>query len=319
MSILKAVRGIRLGAGEWWALGSALTYAFANVMTRVVSVIGDPLAGSIIRILPITVLGCGLMLWRYRETMRRLLPGRQNFFGWRAVGLLALYTLVISPLASIGIYLAFRYGGVLVAVPVISLHPLWGALIAVPFLGEVVNRRIGGGIVAAVIGIGLLTYGQHVGAPVSTQWPLGLVYAAVTALCFAMGANLNRYLIPRGVDIFSLLGITNAGSLLVLTLGLWAAGRLHTLTAFSTDEIWRLFLAGGLSGLGSITLFAAFAFTTVASATTLKSLDAGLASLIAIFALGEAVNWPVSLGLVLILGGAVVVQAGMARPAVANP
>jgi drug/metabolite transporter (DMT)-like permease len=310
MPSANAERLSRFGTGEWWALGSALTYALANVMTRVVSVTGDPLAGSIIRILPITFLGCGLMVWRYRPTLRRLQPGRQDFFGWRALGLLALYTLVISPLASLAIYLAFRYGGVLIGVPVMSTHPLWGALIAVPFLGEAFNKRIGGGIFAAVIGIGLLTYGQHIGVPVSSQWPLGLLYATVTALCFAVGANLNRYLIPRGVDVFSLLGITNAGALVVLGAGLWASGRLNMLTTFSAGEVGRLFLAGGLSGLGSITLFTAFAFTTVASATTLKSLDTGLASLIAIVALNEAVNWPVGLGLVLIVGGAWAVQMG---------
>ncbi len=310
MSNAHAERLSRFGAGEWWALGSALTYAFANVMTRVVSVTGDPLAGSIIRILPITFLGCGLMVWRYRSTVLRLRPGRDGFLGWRAVGLLAFYALVISPLANLAIYLAFRYGGVLVGVPIMSTHPLWGALMAVPFLGEAFNKRIGGGIFAAVIGIGLLTYGQHIGAPVSPQWPLGLLYAIVTALCFAVGANLNRYLIPRGVDVFSLLGITNAGALVVLGVGLWASNRLDTLTTFSAGEIWRLFLAGGLSGLGSITLFTAFAFTTVASATTLKSLDTGLASLIAVFALDEAMNWPIGLGLVLIVGGALIVQMG---------
>jgi drug/metabolite transporter (DMT)-like permease len=310
MARANAERLSRFGAGEWWALGSALTYAFANVMTRLVSVTGDPLAGSIIRTLPITIIGCGLMVWRHRETMRRLLPGRQQFFGWRAVGLLALYALVISPLASFAIYLAFRYGGVLVAAPVLALHPLWGALIAVPFLGEAFNKRIGGGIVIAVLGIALLTYGQHIGAPVSPQWPLGLLFAMVTAVCFAVGANLNRFLIPHGVDVFSLLGLTNVGALVVMGVGLWASGRFEALAAFSAGEVWRLFLAGGLSGLGSILLFTAFAFTTVASATTLKSLDTGLASLIAVFALTEAVNWPIALGLVLILGGAWIVQMG---------
>ncbi|MEK7278527.1 MAG: hypothetical protein AAB427_14340, partial [Chloroflexota bacterium] len=102
-----AERLSRFGAGEWWALGSALTYAFANVMTRLVSVTGDPLAGSIIRTLPITIIGCGLMVWLHRETMRRLLPGHQQFFGRRVIGLLAIYALVISPLASFAIYLAF--------------------------------------------------------------------------------------------------------------------------------------------------------------------------------------------------------------------
>lgn len=310
----RAVRVLQWGAGEWWAGASAATYAFANVMIRVVSVVGDPLAGAFIRILPLAVLTLGVMVWRYRGTMRRLLPWHEDFFGWQAMGLLTFYTLVISPLANLVIYLAFRYGGVLVAVPVMSLHPLWGALLAVPFLGEAFNRRIGGGIVAAVAGIALLTYGQHVGTPVSPEWPLGLLYGMLTGLCFAAGANLNRYLIPRGLDVFSLLAITNLGALVVLGLVIAGQGRLETLASFSPSELGKLTLAGVLSGLGSFTLFTAFAFTTVASVTTLKSLDTGLASLIAVLMLGEAVNLPIGIGLLLILGGAFVVQMGKPAP-----
>jgi drug/metabolite transporter (DMT)-like permease len=317
MAIANAERSSRFGAGEWWALGSALTYAFGNVMTRLVSVTGDPLAGAIVRTVPITLLGCGLMAWRHRETLRRLLPGQPRFFGRRAVGLLAFYALLVSPLSTIALYLAFRYGGVLVAAPVMSLHPLWGALIAIPFLGEAFNRRIGGGIVIAVLGIALLTYGQSTGTPVSPEWPLGLLYAMLTALCFAVGANLSRFLIPRGLDVFSVLGLTNVGTLLVLGVALSASGRFDTLVTFSAAEVWRLFLAGGLSGLASIALFTAFAFTTVASATTLMSLNTGLAALIAVVALSEAINWPVAAGLVLIVGGALVVQMGkVVRPPV---
>lgn len=302
-----------LGQGEWWALASALCYALGNVMTRIVSVTGDPLAGTVIRTLPVALIGLALMRWRHPETVRRLLPGRPGFFGWRVLAYLIAYCVVITPVTTLALYLAFRYGGVLITVPIISMHPMWAAIVAVPFLAEAFTLRTGAGILVSVLGIGLLTYGQHVGTPVSTQWPLGVAYALLTSFGFAAGANLNRYLIPRGVDVFSLLGLTNIATVIVLGLSLLVAGRFGGLFGFTSSEVSQVLLSGALSGIASFTLFTAFAFTTVASATTLKSLDAGLASVIAVLLLGEQLNGPVLLGLGLILGGVVVVQLSKAQ------
>jgi len=83
---------------------------------------------------------------------------------------------------------------------------------------------------------------------------------------------------------------------------------------FNGTQIWQLLVSGGLSGVGSFTLFTALALTTVASATTVKSLDVGIATLIAILFLGEVLNWPVGLGILIIVAGVLVVQTGTSRP-----
>ncbi|MFQ5610571.1 MAG: DMT family transporter [Anaerolineae bacterium] len=313
MRSLRAVREIHIGLGESWALASAVSYALGNVLTRVVSVGGDPLAGSIIRTLPLMFASLGIMAWRYGG-IARLLPRRAGFMGWRGLGVLAFAGLVNTPVSIVALYLAFRYGGVLVAVPIFSINPLWGALIAVPFLGEAFNKLIGGGIVATMIGIALLTYGQHVGTPVSPQWPLGVVYAMLTSLSWGLGANLRRYVLKRGLDVFWLNGITSTAGIVLLTAILAGMGRLDTVFEFSSTQIWQLFSAGGLSAIGNWTLSAAFVLTVVASVTTLKSLDIVIASLLAIFFLGEVLNLPVGLGILIIIAGVLLVQTGMARP-----
>ena len=314
--MLRKMQGVSLGLGEAWAFASAMVFALGNVLTRIVSVGGDAIAGSLLRTVPIILLSLVLMGRRYKES-ERLFPRRERFLGWRSISILAIYTFVISPIGILGLYLAFRYGGVLVAAPVLSLHPLWGALIAGYFLKEAFNRRIAGGIIASIVGIALLTYGQHTGTPVSPQWPLGVAYGLFTSLGFALGANFMRYLLSSGLNLFWLVGLSNTGGALVLLVLLILQGHTYTLGQFSVIQLGQLAAAGGLSGLGSLTLAAAMALTTVASATTLKSADVGIASLIAILFLGEAINLPVGLGILLIIGGVLVVQSGKA-PATAS-
>lgn len=308
---LGAVGTIRIGPGERWAIAAAMAFAAGNILTRIVSVGGDAVAGSIIRTVPLIVPSV-VMMARRREAVKELSPQQESFIGWRAVGLLAFSSLVIIPSGILALYLSFRYAGVLVAVPIFSVNPLWGALIAVPFLGEAFNRRIGGGIIITIVGISLLTYGQYVGTPVSPQWALGVVYAAYTALTWALTANFRRYFLLKGLNIFWMIGINSTVGVAVLLLALAALGRTETLFEFSSTQIWQLIFAGALSALGNFTLAAASALTTVASITTLKSLDVVIGSIVAISFLGEVMNLPVAAGILLLVGGIIIVQAGKA-------
>ena len=309
----RAARAIRFGLGEWWALGSAMTYALSNVLTRVVSVEGDPLAGSIVRTLPLALGSVVIMAWRYRK-IDHFLPRREGFLGWRALGVMGFSALVNTPLSILTLYLAFRYAGVLVAVPIFAANPLWGALIAVPFLREVFNWRIGGGILIAMGGVSLLTYGQQIGTPVSPQWRIGVVCAVLTSLSWGLGANLRRYLLSNGMDMFWLNGIGSTTGIAVLAMILAGMGRLDTVFEFSLTQTGQLFASGGLSAVGTWMLSASFALATVARVTTLKSLDVIIASLIAILFLGESLTIPVGVGILVIITGILIAQAGTTRP-----
>lgn len=298
---------IRFGRGEWYAFGGAIAFALTNVLTRVAAVEGNVLAGTVIRLLPTLLFSLGMMVWR-RERTARVLAGQADFIGWKDIGWLIFYGIVVAPLAQMWLFLSFRYGGVLVAVPFFSTSPLFGALIAVPFLGEVFDKRIGVGIVTTILGIVLLTYGQHTGVPFSEQWPLGALYGLLTGLMWALSSNIGGHLLRRGMDIYTLLGITLGTSGIVFTIILTVSGQLGAFTAFSTAAFWSLLSAGLLFGVAQYLLFTSFALTTVASASTIKTFDVGIATLVAVLLLGEVINLPIGIGILLIIGGILVVQ-----------
>lgn len=307
MSAPSLLHTLRFGGGEWYAFGGAIAFALTNVLTRVAAVEGDVLAGTVIRLLPTVLFSLGMVIWR-RERAARVLAWRANFIGWKDIGWLIFYGVVVAPLAHVWLFLSFRYGGVLVAVPFFSTNPLFGALIAVPLLGEVFDKRIGVGIVTTILGIALLTYGQYTGVPFSAQWPLGALYGLLTGLMWGLSSNIGGHLLRRGLDIYTLFGITLGASGIVLTLILAVSGKLGAFTAFSTPAFWSLLSAGLLLGVAQYLLFTAFVLTTVASASTIKTLDVGIATLIAVLLLGEVINLPMSVGILLIVGGVAVVQ-----------
>ena len=184
----------------------------SNVLTRVGATQGDALAGSIVRLLPLVLMGLGLMAWR------------ADFVGWRDIGWLTFYSLVVTPLSQLSIFLALRFGSVLVAVSLFSTFPLFGALIAIRFLGQAFNRWIGAGIVTCLLGITLLTLGQYSGRPFSPLWPVGAVCALLAGLTWGTSANLSGHLLRRGLDVYTLLVVTTVTAVVVLSLGLTAAG-----------------------------------------------------------------------------------------------
>jgi drug/metabolite transporter (DMT)-like permease len=306
----------RFGPGEWLAAGGAINHALGNVLTRVASVGGDPWAGSILRTIPIAIIGIVVMAFR-PEQGAKLLPRNKYFLGWRAIKLLVFYCLVIAPVSLISFYMAIRYGGVLVAVPIFATNPLLSALIAIPFLGEAFNWRIGGGIILTIFGIVILTYGQHIGSPVSANWPLGVLFALVTSLSWAAAANLSRDLLPQGLDLFWLLGLTNGMGIIVMISILASVGRLDALGDFSLFHVGQLMLSGIFSGMGGLLLSAGFLYTSVASVTTIKSIDVAIATILAVAFLGESINVMIASGIVIILGGVLIVIAGKPEQAIA--
>lgn len=226
----------------------------------------------------------------------------------RDIGMLALYGLVVLPLSQLWLFLAFRYGGLLIASPFFSTSPLFAALIAVPLLGEVFKRRLGAGLVTAIIGAALLTYGEHTGIPFSPQWPLGALFGLLTALMFSISANLTGYLLRRGLDIYTLLGITSMSVVLMFTVLLAGSGRLSEFSAIPTTAFWALLFAGVSQGLARYFYSRSLALTTVASANAIKALEVVIGAVVAILLLGEVINVLIGFGIALILGGVIVVQ-----------
>jgi drug/metabolite transporter (DMT)-like permease len=304
---------IQLGAGELRALAAASAFAAGNVLTRLAAVEGSALAGSVIRLVPQIAFSLAIMALR-RETFHVLLPWRRTFLGWHSIGWLALYALGVAPAAYLSLYLALKYGGVLVAVPLISTFPLFSALLAGAFLGEAFTRRMGLGLVVALLGITALTFGQYQSHPLSATWLLGALFGVTAGFTWGLSANLSAHLLRRGLAVFPMLSITSSGALGVLALGTLLLEGGGAITAFPSAQLQPLILAGAITGIANYLLFSAFAYTSVASGSALKTLDTLLASLAAVLFLGETFNFLVASGIVITVAGIFWVQLSRPQP-----
>lgn len=66
-SALKSIRILRIGVGEWLALGAALSFAGASSVLRGVAIAFDPLSGTVIRLLPLALFSLGMMALRRKR------------------------------------------------------------------------------------------------------------------------------------------------------------------------------------------------------------------------------------------------------------
>ncbi len=306
-TVLNSIRTLRIGVGEWLALGAALSFAGASSVLRGVAVAFDPLAGTVIRLLPLALFSLGMMALR-RKRAARVITARAGSFGWRYIGWLAFASLVATPVAHLSLFLSLRYSGLLVAVPAYSTQQLFSALLAIPVLGESFSKRLRAGIVVSLLGITLLSYGQHSGVPVSALWPLGMAFGLLTGAMWGIRNSIGARLLRMGLELFTWHGITTAASVAVITLILALSGNLQALSIESINSVRTLLIAGVMTALGQYLIFAAVKRTTVASASTLKSLDVVFTSLVAVALLGEVISLSIALAIVLIFAGTIVVQ-----------
>jgi len=301
-----SVRGIHLGKGELWALLAALTYALNNVFTGA-AVHGHDLnylVGVTLRALPTLVISC-VVGWGLR---RRPRPAVSPVGDWRlALALLgnSLLTFVIAgPLQ----FAALQAGGVVITSPITGTQVLWGALVAAIFLHEALNRRMVLGIVVTILGIAFLAWGKSGGVVLSARWWLAIPYATATALCWSLAGVLITYAMRRGVDRFQALALAVCISLACLNVYLLVSGDIIAYKTTPRQLLLSVFIAGIFGAVALISITSAMAFTSIASANSINSLQVALAPLIAWAFVGEHMNVPMVLGILLILVGVVVVQ-----------
>ena len=306
-SALKSIRTLRIGVGEWLALGAALSFAGASSVLRGVAIAFDPLSGTVIRLLPLALFSLGMMALR-RNRGSQVIGGRAGGLGWRSIGWLAFARLVATPVAHLSLFLSLRYSGLLVAVPAYSTQQLFSALLAIPVLGETFSKRLGAGIVVSLLGITLLSYGQQTGVSVSTLWPLGIAFGLLTGVMWGIRNSIGARLLRMGLELFTWHGITTTASVAIIALILAASGNLQALSVESITSVRTLLIAGVMTALGQYLIFAAVKRTTVASASMLKSLDVVFTSLVAVVLLGEVINLSITLAIVLIFSGVIIVQ-----------
>jgi drug/metabolite transporter (DMT)-like permease len=302
----RLLQHIQLGKGEIWALAAALGYALYQVFLGV-AMQGEVhnMVGATVQAIPVLLFATA-MGWvinrRGKETTSPLSD-------WRLIGALVCNGLLLFVIATPLLFGSLRKGGVLITSPVSGTQVLFAALLAALLLREPFTGKMALGMVISVVGIFALTAGRS-GADLSPTWWLAVPYALGTALCWAMAGVLLTYSMRRGVDPFQAVAIPTMVGIIVLNGYLLATGQIGLYAGTSTGILVSLLTAGVFSAAALISLTMALNLTTVASATTLNSVQVAIAPVIAWVFLGEDLNLMASLGILMILVGVIIVQRG---------
>jgi drug/metabolite transporter (DMT)-like permease len=299
---------LRMGAGELWALGAALSYSLTNIYTSLAAR-GEGMnyfLGVAVRATPAFLLAVVLAAARSRRPDAAPPAGRKPDARLNLVLFASgLFTFVLgNPL----MFAALRAGGVLVTSPITGTHVLWGALFAAFLLHEPLNRRMVWAMLLSVSGVVVLTLGRTAQAALAPRWWVAVPYAAATAISWAMGGVLTVYALRRGVDRFRALATTSGTALICLNAYLLLSGQISSYVTTSSAPMISSLVAGLFNAAALVCATSAFALTSVASASTLGSLQIAVSPLIAWLFLGEELNGAMALGILLITLGVIGVQ-----------
>lgn len=297
-----------LGAGELWALGSALSYSLTNVYTSLAarSEGMDYFLGVAVRATPAFLLAVVLVVAMSRRLP--ITPSADRRAGARLTLVLFASGLCTFVLGNPLMFAAMRAGGILVTTPITGTHVLWSALFAAFLLHEPLNRRMLWAMLLSVSGVVTLTLGRTTQAALSPKWWIAVPYAAATAICWALGGVLSAYAMRKGVDRFRALATTAGTALLCLNAYLLLSGQISAYATTPPAPMVNALVAGLFNAAALVCSMSAFALTSVASASTIGSLQIALSPLIAWLFMGEKVNGPMALGIVLITLGVIGVQ-----------
>jgi len=295
---------IHLGKGEVWALAAALGYALYQVF------LGVAMRGEVHNMVAATVQAIPVLLFATAMGWvinRRGKETTSPFSDWRLIGALVCNGLLLFVVATPLLFESLRKGGVLITSPVSGTQVLFSALLAALLLREPFTRTMALGMVISVAGVFALTAGRS-GADLSPTWWLAVPFALGTALCWALAGVLLTYTMRRGVDPFQAVAIPTIVGIAVLNGYLLVTGQIDLYGGTSAEILVSLLVAGVFSAAALISLTMALNLTTVASATTLNSLQVAIAPVIAWIFLGEDLNLAAAVGILIILAGVIIVQ-----------
>jgi len=295
---------IHLGKGEVWALAAAFGYALYQVF------LGVAMQGEVDNSVAATVQAIPVLLFATAMGWVINRRGKQTtspFSDWRLIGALVCNGLLLFVVATPLLFESLRKGGVLITSPVLGTQVLFAALLAAFLLREPFTRTMALGMVISVVGIFALTVGQS-GAGLPPMWWLAVPFALGTALCWALAGVLLTYTMRRGVDPFQAVAIPTIVGIATLNGYLLVTGQIGLYRGTSVEILAILLVAGVFSAAALISLTMALNLTTVASATTLNSLQVAIAPVIAWIFLGEDLNLAAAVGILIILAGVIIVQ-----------
>lgn len=308
--------------GEFWAIGSMLGYASANIFDRLAVAGGDPLVGPFLRGLP--SLALGLVLMRKHRTWGELRPRSPAYIGRRAI-VPFIWAGVISTLGLFLYYFAIRLGGVVLTIPLLETWVIWGTLAAWLMLGEELRGLLLIGWSVIALGLAALIYGQLGGQfggqlrghALAHGWYWTLPLALLAAMSYGVSGVLWRDGQLRGAHQSTAILLQFVSSVGVGLIGLLASGRGIALIETPWHSLVNFLASGVLSGVIAIyCIFTALRLLEVARVYAFSSLTPLAAVLFARFFLHEYLNFATLTGVVLICAGVIVSQIIRSRTGV---
>jgi drug/metabolite transporter (DMT)-like permease len=294
--------------GEPWALGIVLGYASAEILDRlaVMHADVDPIVGPFLRGVPSLVLGIILVL--KHRTLGQLRYRSSEYIGNRAIFSLMLAG-ILSTIGLFAYYFAMRLGGLVVTVPVLQTYAIWGTLIAWFFLGERIHVLALGGVGLLGLGLGLLTWGQVRGQPVSPEWYWAIPLALFTALTWGISGVMWRDAQLRGAHQSTAILLQFVASEVVALMGPAIMGKTGLILTTAAHNLLALLGSGVLSGIIAVyCYFMALRLMAVARVYAFAALSPIIAVVFARVFLHEHLSWLIVTGVVLVSIGITLTQ-----------
>jgi drug/metabolite transporter (DMT)-like permease len=286
--------------GALCATGSALTWAVISLLVRSLSPAFNSVALNALR----STVGSVLIV-AWIAAVDGL--GGLTDMSARAVWLLAISVVLAVGLGDTIFFESVKWLGLVRAMTVSTIYPLFAALLAAVLLGEAPTMQVSVGGLLTLAGLVLTVRAKGGEVPAHGRFRLGLVAALVAALAWAVSVILLKPALEEVDAVRSqAIRLPLAAAMLWVTPWAWSVRR--PLREQGRAGLWRLFALGALSTASSILFVAGVQYAGVAVATVLSSTAPIFALPLGFFFLGERVAPLAVAGIVLTIIGIAVLQ-----------
>jgi len=286
--------------GALCATGSALTWALINLLVRSLSLAFNSVALNALRSTVGSVL---VVAW---------IAATDGLGGLTDMSARAVWLLAISVVLAVGVgdtifFESVKWLGLVRAMTVSMVYPLFAALLAALLLGEAPTLQVSVGGLLTLTGLILTVRAKGREVPAHGRFRLGLVAAVFAALAWAVSVVLLKPALEE-VDAVRSQAIRLPLAAAMLWVTPWAWSVHGPLREQGRMGLWQLGALGALSAASSILFVAGVRHAGVAVSTVLSSTAPIFALPLGFFFLGERVAPIAGAGIILTIIGIAILQ-----------
>ena len=293
--------------GEWFALGSALCFALANVAVVRGAERGSGDNGAFLSLLlTAAISGIG---WLGTSAIHGTAPITLQGVLWLAAA--GVFTAFIG---RVFLYASIERLGAVRAAAVKRLNPFFAVLLGVAVLGERLSGGMAWGGLLVVASFGLLVQAQWrapATAHPSARPNLGYLIGALSALGYALGNLMRKAGLQDTADPFfgAMVG-TLVGAALFVVAGRWSGAYRRAVQAtWRRPKPW-LYAAGVMGSFGQILYFAALNVSPMSKVALVVSMEVFFTIGLSLLFLAERLSWRVAMAALLGCAGTALLLAG---------